>query len=350
MKREKKSILVLYNHSGHDEYEALRKIDHSSLGFTPKYDIHVATDAEEYEAIVQALRAEGFDARAVNIRDDLQKMNRLLRANPPDAVFNLVEQWRDDPRLEEGVAGFFELHNIPFTGAPPFTLGLCRRKGLTKQIFLQNNIDTPRYLVLHSARVPRRHGLRYPLIVKPARQDASSGVSEKSVVRDYRSLVSQAGKMIEDFRPPALVEEFLDGAELHVSILGNDPPEALPIVEFDFSELPSSHPPVITWDVKWSPLSLAYHRVHTYCPSRLPARTQEQVRDLALRAYEATCCRDYARIDMRLDADGKPHVLEVNPNPNLTEGVSFMESAEKSGLSFSQTLKRIVELALGRAR
>ena len=348
MKRQRISVLVLYNHSGSDEYEALRKIDRSSLDFTPKYDIHVATDAEEYDAIVLSLRAEGFSARAVNIRDDLQKLNRLLKVNPPDVVFNLVEHWRDDPRLEEAVAGFFELHGVPFTGAPTFTLGLCRRKGLTKEILLQNGIATPRYLVVHAPRVARRHGLRYPLIVKPARQDASSGVTEKSVVHDYRGLVSQVERMITDFRPPVLVEEFLNGMELHVSILGNDPPEALPIVQFDFSELPASHPPVITYDVKWSPLSLAYHRVHTYCPGRLSARTQERVRRLALRAYEATCCRDYARVDIRLDERGEPHVLEVNPNPNLTEGVSFMESAEKSGISFSQALKRIVELALQR--
>ena len=350
MKRQKESVLVLYNHTGSDEYAALRNIDRSSLGFTPKYDIHVATDAEEYEAIVEGLKTEGFSARAVNIRDDLQKLNRLLKVNPPDAVFNLVEHWRDDPRLEEAVAGFFELHGVPFTGAPPFTLGLCRRKGVTKQILLQNGVATPRYLVQHSARVARRHGLRYPLIVKPARQDASYGVTEKSVVRDYQGLVTQIESVIEDFAPPVLVEEFLSGVELHVSILGNDPPDALPIVEFDFSELPSSHPPVITYDVKWSPLSLAYHRVHTFCPARIPDRIQERVRDLALRAYSATCCRDYARVDIRLDEEGEPHVLEVNPNPNLTEGVSFMESAEVNGLSFSQTLKEIVNLALKRAR
>ena len=349
MKRQKKSVLVLYNHSGSDEYEALRRVDRASLGFTPQYDIDVATDAEEYEAIVQSLRSEGFSARAVNIRDDLQKLNRLLRVNPPDAVFNLVEHWRDDPRLEEAVAGFFELHGVPFTGAPPFTLGLCRRKGLTKQILLQNGVATPRYLVQRSARIPRRHGLRYPLIVKPARQDASYGVTEKSVVRDHPGLVSQIESVIEEFNPPVLIEEFLSGVELHVSILGNDPPQALPIVEFDFSELPSNHPAVITYDVKWSPLSLAYHRVRTFCPARISPRTQERVHRLAMRAYAVTRCRDYARVDIRLDESGEPHVLEVNPNPNLTEGVSFMESAEVSGISFSQTLKRIVSLALKRA-
>jgi D-alanine-D-alanine ligase len=350
MKRQKESILVLYNHPGSDEYEALRNIDRSSLDFTPRYDIQVATDAEEYEAIVQALRKEGFAARAVNLHDDIRRLNRLLRVNPPDAVFNLVEYWRDDPRLEEAVAGYFELNGVPFTGAPPFSLGLCRRKGLTKQVLLQNGIDTPRYMVLHSTRIARRHGLHYPLIVKPARQDASSGVTAESVVRDYPALVAQVERVIAEFSPPALVEEFLSGVELHISILGNDPPEALPIVEFDFSELPVSHPPVITYDVKWSPLTLAYHSVDTYCPARIPARTQERARRVALRAYAATRCRDYARIDMRLDERGKPHVLEVNPNPNLTEGVSFMESAEASGLSFSQTLKRIVELALQRRR
>ena len=348
MKRQKKSILVLYNHLGGDEYEELRKIDGSSLDFTPEYDIHVATDAEEYDAIVASLRAEGFSARVVNLRDDLQKLNRLLKVNPPDVVFNLVEHWHDDPMLEEAVAGLFELYGMPFTGAPAFALGLCRRKGLTKQILLQNGIATPRYLLLRSPQIERRHGLRYPLIVKPARQDASSGVTEKSVVRTYRKLQSQVERVMMEFQSPVLVEEFLEGVELHVSVLGNDPPEALPIVQFDFSRLPTSHPPVVTYDVKWSPLTLAYHRVDSFCPSRLPPETQERAKELALRAYAATRCRDYARVDIRLDQRGEPHILEVNPNPNLTEGVSFMESAEKSGISFSQTLKRIVELALQR--
>jgi D-alanine-D-alanine ligase len=122
----------------------------------------------------------------------------------------------------------------------------------------------------------------------------------------------------------------------------------LPIIEFDFSSLPEEHPAIITYNVKWNPLDLAYHRVHDVCPAPLSKRVEAKVRKLALNAYEVSGCRDYARIDMRLTESQVPYVLEVNPNPDLTEGVSFMKSAERAGLSFSQTLRKIVDFALAR--
>ncbi len=122
------------------------------------------------------------------------------------------------------------------------------------------------------------------------------------------------------------------------------------MIEFDFSELPEEHPAIITYDVKWNPLDQAYHKVHAVCPAKLTQKVEEKVKAMALQAYQATYCRDYARIDMRLTESNQPCVLEVNPNPDLTDGVSFMESAEKAGLSFSETLGKIVEFAFARGR
>jgi D-alanine-D-alanine ligase len=266
----------------------------------------------------------------------------------PDVIFNLTEHFRDDAGLESAVAALLELYQIPYTGASSFCLALCRRKGLTKQVLLQNGLATPHFLLLAQPKIRRRHGLRYPLMVKPARQDASSGVEPGSVVQDYEQLVRQLDRVFEEFRGPILVEEFIEGKELHVSVLGNSPPEALPIIEFDFSKLEEEHPSVITYDVKWNPLAPAYHKVHTFCPARIERRVEQLAKAKALAAYSITSCRDYARIDMRLGDDGIPYVLEVNPNPDLTEGVSFMESAEKAGFGFSATLRRIVEFALQR--
>ncbi len=349
MALKRKRVALVYNHVGEDEYERLRTIDPSTLDFTPEYPIHVATVSEEYQAISRALHNEGFRAREVNLKDDLAKLHGLVSRNRPDAIFNLTEHFRDDAGLESAVAALLELYRIPYTGASAFGLALCRRKGLTKQLLLQNGITTPRYLLLTRPKITRRHGLRYPLIVKPARQDASSGVEPGSVVNDFEQLVRQLDRVFEQFRAPILVEEFIEGKELHVSVLGNTPPEALPIIEFDFSKLAGEHPSVITYDVKWNPLAPAYHRVHTFCPARIDRRVERLAKARALAAYTITSCRDYARIDMRLSDDGIPHVLEVNPNPDLTEGVSFMESAEKAGLSFSATLHRIVEFALQRS-
>jgi len=133
---------------------------------------------------------------------------------------------------------------------------------------------------------------------------------------------------------------------LHVSIVGNNQPQVLPIIEYDFSELPAEYPRIISYSAKWDPLKEEYHRIHSVCPAKLSKKTERRVVERCLRAYELTGCRDCPRIDLRLSKENRVYVLEVNPNPDLTEGVSFMESVEKVGLSFSQTLRKIVEFAL----
>ncbi len=343
-------VAVVYNHIAEDVYEKIRNVDPAMLGFEPEYDIHVATVEEEYKAIVKSLRQEGFRATAVNIKEDIRRLQRLTKGRGrPDVVFNLVEHFRDDAELEPAVAAFFDLHDIAYTGAPPFALSLCHKKGLAKQVLLANGVPTPRFRILHEPKVSKRHGLHYPLIVKPSRSDASMGVEAGSVVHDHEQLVKQLDKVFEEFDPPILVEEFIEGRELHVSILGNDPPVMLPAIEFDFSELPPEHPSIISYDAKWNPLNQVYHQVHTICPAELSERALKKIEDVALRAYTLTGCRDYARLDIRLAKRNQPYVLEVNPNPDLTEGVSYMESAEAGGFEFSHTLRKIVEFAYERA-
>jgi D-alanine-D-alanine ligase len=343
-RRIRPHVLVLYNHVGHDEYEALRDVDPAALGFTPEYPIHVATVQEEIDAVVKALKREGYAVRGVNVQEDFRILQEALRRRP-DVIFNLVEFLYDTPGMESSVAALFELYRIPYTGAGPFALNLCNRKGLTKQLLLAYGVPTPRFRLLSRPALPRRHGLHYPLIVKPAREDASAGVSKDSVVRDYASLMEQVGTVFKEFSPPVLVEEYIEGRELHVSILGNDPPEVLPMIEFDFSQVPPDHPRIISYDAKWNPLTEEYHRIHSICPAKLTSRVRRRVEEMSIRAFRLTGCRDYARLDLRLDAHNHPYILEVNPNPDLTEGVSFMESAEKAGMTFSGTLRKIVELA-----
>jgi D-alanine-D-alanine ligase len=265
MNPEKKSILVLYNQIEKDEYESMRKIDPASLDFTPEYTIHVATVQEEYDAIVNALRAEGFDSSCLNVKDDISILHRAVTQNRPHAVFNLVEFFHNDLQREGAVAGFYELFKMRYTGASPFCLSLCRRKGLTKKILLQNGLATPNFLVLDRPFVDPNHGLRYPLIIKPSFQDGSAGVESTSVVQDYSRLLSQLEDVFSRFGAPILVEEFMEGKELHLSILGNNPPVALPAIEYDFSQLHDDHPPMITYDIKWNPLVLPYHKVHSIC-------------------------------------------------------------------------------------
>ncbi len=347
-KKRKISVAVVYNHPGDDIYEKIREVDADSLGFEPEYDINVATVTEEYEAIAKALQTQGYKVTLLNIKDDIQVLIDLIRNDPHDVIFNLIEFYRDDPNLEYLIAGLFALYGVRYTGARPFTLALCQRKGMTKQLLLANNVPTPRYKLLTEPKLPGRHGLHYPMIVKPSREDASSGVEKGSVVYNLDQLNERIKKTFEEYNSPVLVEEFIEGRELHVSVLGNDPPEVLPIIEFDFSELPSDYPSIISYDAKWNPLEESFHRVHSICPANLSKRIEKKVKSAVLKAYKVTGCTDYARLDLRLTKDNKVFVLEVNPNPDLTEGVSFMESAEQYGLTFGETLGKIVEFALRR--
>jgi D-alanine-D-alanine ligase len=342
------SVVVLFNHVGEDEYEKLREVDPATLSFEPQYDIHVATVMEEYRAVVAGLRRAGYHARALNLQDDLRVLDRMLRQRKPHVVFNLVEHFRDDPEHESHVAAVLDLYGVPYTGSTPISLSLCRRKGLTKLLLLANGVPTPRYRLVHEPRIPRRHGLRYPLIVKPSREDASAGVERESVVSEYPALKARLASTFETYAGPVLVEEFIEGRELHVAVWGNERPEVLPIVEFDFSDFPADHPNIISYDAKWNPLEQVYHQVFTICPARLSKRALKRVEAAALGAYRATGCRDYARLDVRLTAADQPFVLEVNPNPDLTEGVSFMESAEKAGYGFPEALGVITEFAVTR--
>jgi D-alanine-D-alanine ligase len=338
-----KSVVVLYNQVGEDWYEKLQQVDPSTLPFEPEYPVHVPTVKEEYGEVARALRRAGYRARAVNLENDLRRLERVLKRNRPDVIFNLVEFFHDDAGLEAAIAGMYDVYRIAYTGAAPFALSLCQDKGLTKRALQDHGVPTPRFKVLYEPKLPKRLALRYPIIVKPVWEDASAGVSRDSVLYEPDRLEERVRHIYDEYGA-IIIEEFIDGRELHVSVWGNDPPEVLPPVEFDFSELPPEYPPIITYTAKWNPLSEIYHKVHTVCPASLPKRVLKKVEAVAIRAYQATECRDYARLDIRLKGD-KPYVLEVNPNPDLTEGVSFMDSAEQAGYSFDEALAHIVELA-----
>jgi D-alanine-D-alanine ligase len=345
-KKAKKSVVVLYNQIGDDGYEKLRAVDPTTLTFTPEYPLEVATAREEYDDIARALRRAGYRARAVNLQNDLRRLERVLKRNKPDVIFNLVEYFHDDAGLEAAVAGMFDLYGIPYTGSGPFALALCQDKVLTKRVLEDHKVPTPRFKVLYEPVLPKRLGLRFPVIVKPAFEDASAGVDQHSVIRDPEQLAPRVNHVFAEFGA-VLIEEFIEGRELHVSVWGNEETEVLPPVEFDFSKLPEGYPPIISYAAKWDPLAEVYHRIHTLCPAPLSKSLLKKVEDVAARAYWATECRDYVRLDVRLKGN-KPYVLEVNPNPDLTEGVSFMDSAEQAGYTFEESLAYLVELAAAR--
>jgi len=341
-------IAVIYNEAYpyiSDQYQTELPKD---LGFKPYFDLVEHDPIAEYEAIAENLRKVGFEAYILNILDSLDIFLEDYEKNRPDAVFNLVEIFKDIPRLEMNFTGLLDLMKIPYTGAGPIALGTCQNKTLTKRILHSLGINTPNFKYVKTKKDTYRLGLNFPLIVKPAHEDASVGIENDSIVYSQKELSTRVKHVFDEYQQPALVEEFIDGRELNVAVLGDTNPKVLPISEIDFTKMPDHLHNIVSFQAKWDPLHEAYHKTIPKCPAPLSKKITKEAGSIALRAFKAVGCRDYCRVDMRLSHDKKLYVLEVNPNPDLTEDAGFMRSAKVGGYSYRNTLKTIVEFALQR--
>ena len=325
-----------------DEYQTEMP---KNLGFKPYFDIEVCDPIAEYEAIAVNLRKAGYEAYILNILDDLNIFFRDYEKNKPDVVFNLVEIYKDKADLEMSFAGLLELMKIPYTGAPPMALGTAQNKTLTKRILTSVGVGTARFKLITEPRKVYRLGLNYPVIVKPSFEDASVGIENESVVTTHKALKQRIEYVFKYYEQPVLVEEYIRGRELNVAVFGHRRPKALPISEIDFSKMPDNLYNIVSYQAKWEPLHEAYHKTIPKCPARLPKKIEREAKEIATKCFQIMGCRDYARVDMRLSKDNKLYVLEVNPNPDLTEDAGFMRSARYAGYSYRRTLKTIVEMA-----
>ena len=350
-------LLVLWNQVEEDVYEKWRADGPVSLDWDPtRFVPDVGTVAEEMTEMIRGLRTARFDVTVVNIEDSLERLMGAIRLYRPDAVFNLVEYFNDDQVQEAYVAGLYDMMGTPFTGSAAVTLATCQNKFRTKLILEANEIPTSPFILARSVPVDPNHGLEFPLIVKPAYEDASGGIDRNSVVHDQASLDRQVAHVLKEFEMPGLVEEYIEGREIHCALLGNDPPEVLPLFEMDFDDTEFNpegewRPQMITFKAKWDPHSPDFYSMDAIVPAPdLDRETEEYIREIAVAAYKAVGCRDYARVDMRLDEDHEPYILEINPNPDLVNGAAYMMCATASGRSYSESLGEIVDFAIARGQ
>jgi D-alanine-D-alanine ligase len=346
------TVALLYNDIPQSNTVSDAPVDLSpeALGFTPYFDLEETHAEQEYENIEKALEQAGYRVASFNVKDRFERLFKFMARRKIDVVFNLIEFFHNRPEQEMHVASFFELLQMPYTGAPPLALALCQNKPLAKEILRANDLPTPRSMTVNSMeQFKARHGLRYPVIVKPACEDGSGGIENSSIVSTLEELRARVEFVLEDFKMAALVEEFIDGRELNVAVLGNGAERrALPISEIEFGGMPDHLYKIVSYQAKWEPLHEAYHKTIPSCPADLPKAVTERAQEIALGATYALGTRDYARVDMRLNNDGELFILEVNPNPNLSEGTGIARSAEAAKLSFSDLLREIVESALSR--
>ncbi|MBI5432833.1 MAG: D-alanine--D-alanine ligase [Planctomycetes bacterium] len=298
-------------------------------------------------AVADGLAASGATVALVPVRPERKRLLRLLADLDADLVFNLVESIGGDPRLEAAFAGALELTGLEYTGSEPRTLASSLDKPLSRVILAAAGVRVPRGAVL--AREDEPIALDYPVIVKPAREDASHGIESASVVYDEAAARARAKLVIERYAQPALLEEFVAGREFNVALLGDGAAATcLSLGEIDFSQFPPDVPRIVTYASKWLEGSDDWNRTPSGAAKALTELERAELERTALASWAAIGGRDYGRVDLRLDARGRAFVIDLNPNPDLSPDAGFTLAAGRSGMSHAQLVTRIAELALAR--
>jgi D-alanine-D-alanine ligase len=298
----------------------------------------------EYD-VVTTLRELGHDARPLGVSDDLGKIRKEIDQWKPHVAFNLLEEFHGVSLYDQHVVSYLELLRQPYTGCNPRGLLLAHDKALCKQILAYHRILTPKFTVypLKRAVKPTRR-LVYPLVVKSVSEEASLGISQASIVTSDEKLKDRVEFVHEHVQSDALVEEYIEGRELYVGILGNQRLRTLPIWELQFTKGGDKVPLIATAKVKWDADYQKKLGVETARAKDLPDGVESRIVKQCVRTYRALFLTGYARIDLRLAEDGRAYVLEANPNPNLSFGEDFAESAEAIGISYQTLLHRIITL------
>jgi D-alanine-D-alanine ligase len=291
------------------------------------------------DIIANAIASQGFQVKKIgNANSLLENINNL----GVDIVFNISEGLYGRNR-ESQVPILLEMARIPFVGADALTLGLTLDKIMAKKIFIAEGIPTPRFFEIKTMDnlIDLDH-LQFPLIVKPRFEGSSKGLSEKSRVQNLQELKTQAGFVVDTYKQPALVEEFITGQEFTVAIVGNDPPEALPVVQIKIDgsfELD---------DKFYTFARISSDRLEYISPAPISQELHEKISQLALKSYNAVDCLDFGRVDFRVDKAGNPYVLEINPLPSLSTEDVFLLLAKLKGMTYEQMIGRILNIALAR--
>ncbi len=302
------------------------------------------TDIQE---IAEALTRANHDVFSVVVDGSRDCLARLA-AVQADLIFNLVEAFGADDTKEPFVAGYYELLGLRYTGSGPRGLSLAMDKALTKKVLHFHGVRTPRFVTQFRGRLDWAHDVEFPVIVKPLREDGSVGIGFKALVGSIKDLMERIDELHADFDHPVLIEQYIDGREIYVGVVGNLKLEAFPPVELDLSHLPEGTPRIAGTEVKWQEGTRAYRGSKYRLPTDLPEKVVEAIQAAALTSFQALQLRDYARFDFRVTPDHKIYLIEANPNPYLYSRAEFMRGARASGRTYPRTILEIVESALSR--
>lgn len=300
----------------------------------------------------EAIRANGHETRRVMVDDTVEPLVAALKHDPPELVFNIAESFAGKSALESNVAALLNLLKLRYTGSSPAGLIVAGDKTLTKKVLSFHGILTAKFATVFRGNVDWAGDINFPLILKPPQEDASLGITQKSIVNDVKELLETISSIQTEYESPVLVEEFIDGREFYVGVLGNSNVQALPIIELDFSKFPKGLPKIASWSAKWGEdgegKGAEFAGTESVFPTDLPEDLAERIKKVAIDAFQALRLRDYARVDLRVTDSGKIYVIEVNPNCYLEQKSEFATAAQKEGIEYPALINRIIELASAR--
>ncbi|MFH1723598.1 MAG: ATP-grasp domain-containing protein [Elusimicrobiota bacterium] len=332
-----------------------------SLKVLTLFDSHSAKPrghdfAEEFEKdewkserhVVEGLRSLGHDVRMLGLFDDVALLIEDVKEFAPDVVFNLMEEFHQDPCLVANVAAVLEMLGVAYTGSTPLGLRLCKDKALAKMILVHHGVPTPPFQVFERDRVIKRSsGVKLPIVVKPKVEDASYGIAKASVVEDDEALEERVRFVHESTGQAALAEEYVDGREVYVSILGAHRLRVFPLREVKFGQLAEGdNLPIATYKVKWDAAYRKKRGIEYVYVEDMEEALVKKIEDISRASYRALELGGYARVDVRMDQESRPYVLEVNPNPYLARDEDYAQSAERGGLPWEKLLQAIINEAV----
>ena len=305
-------------------------------------------EKEDREEIFESLAKLGHEPFYYVLDGRTQSLQGLAKCGA-DLVFNLTESYAGDDTKEMHVAAYMDLVGLPYTGAGPHANFLAQDKAIAKKMFAFHGIRTPFFATAYRGQIDHAHDISFPLIVKPMSEDGSIGINSDAVVTSIKELMERVQYIQDEFDSPALIEEYIEGREIYAAILGSyESTRALPLVELDLSKLPEGLPKIASYDVKFEKHTEAHRLTKSAVATDLDEETVTRLMETAIAAYRAVKLRDYGRIDMRLTPKGEVYVIEANPNPWLSSKHEFAMAAKASGLSYTQLIGEILDLALTR--
>jgi D-alanine-D-alanine ligase len=319
----------------------------SSKGYTAQ---EVNEWKTEYD-IVSTLRAAGHDVRPFGVEDELKAVRDEIEGFKPDVVFTLLEDFHGKVIYDQNVASFLELMQVPYTGCNPRGLILARGKDLSKTLVHYRRIAVPAFAVFPKSRkIKRPARLALPLIVKSLSEDGSLGISQASVVDTDEKFAERVAFIHERIRTAAIAEQYIEGRELYVGVLGNERLRVLPVWELKFGNLAQGAWPIATEKIKHDPIYQERLGIVDGPAKDLAPELYARIQRTAKRVYRALDLDGYARIDFRLTADGVPYFIEANPNPEIAKSQEFATAAKHDGLAYPDLLHRILALGISRAK